>query len=251
MTDQKLEMLLKQTLSPEISDEEIKLKCGLRKETTKMKIRSLKKAGIIAAAACLLVGTTVFAAGKITSTVTGHNRTEFSDFSKINKAMDKAGFKISVVEDFSNGYSFSKATVQDTKGLDDEYNEVMSYNQINVEYVNESGNKLALYAMETVNETSNSEVAPASEESREIEGVTVNYYVYHYKFVPLDYELTEEDKANMEASNYEISYGSDEVEEIDMANLVWEKDGIRYDLLDYGKNEKANNLFGMVEELLK
>ena len=61
MTDEKLELLLIKTLSPKISDEEIKV---IPKETN-FKMRKIRKSIILVAVVVLSLGTSCFAAEKI------------------------------------------------------------------------------------------------------------------------------------------------------------------------------------------
>ena len=72
----------------------------------------------------------------------------------------------------------------------------------------------------------------------------------HYKFVPADYELTEADKAMMEQPGNFLSYGSDEVKEMDMSFVKWEKDGISYLLMDMDASETAESMFSIARELI-
>lgn len=69
-------------------------------------------------------------------------------------------------------------------------------------------------------------------ERSEHNGTDIYYHKIAYKFVPPDYELTDEDKALKEMDKLEISYGSDKVETMDTQSLIWERGGITYCLLD-------------------
>ena len=47
-----------------------------------------------------------------------------------------------------------------------------------------------------------------------------------------------------------MSYGSESVEETEVAFLTWEKDGICYTLTDTDGSETAESLFSMAKELI-
>ena len=80
--------------------------------------------------------------------------------------------------------------------------------------------------------------------------IALRYDVYTYKFVPVGYELTEEDLANLERDDYEISEGSDEVEYSQITHVTWEKDGVYYDLLGSDTALSGEEMFAMAKELI-
>lgn len=57
--------------------------------------------------------------------------------------------------------------------------------------------------------------------------------------------MTKEDIENQKRADYEISYGSDKVEEMQVANIDWVADGIHYSILDMGAKESPESLFSM------
>ena len=83
-----------------------------------------------------------------------------------------------------------------------------------------------------------------------IEGIEVKYYLDTYKWVPSEYELTEQDKKNMEKDNYFISMGASKVSENQVSGVSWVQDGIYYHIGNvYGKTE-PEVMFQMAEELI-
>lgn len=137
----------------------------------------------------------VFAAGKVTgylsSTKPSTNYDSYRDMAKAEKA---AGFEMKSVENFTNGYQFQNMYVDTTDKMDADYNVVGSFQECNINYTNDKGESIMLCASEKQDESADSTSAPTA--STVINGITVNYYVNHYKFVPANYELTDEDKAN-------------------------------------------------------
>ena len=79
----------------------------------------------------------------------------------------------------------------------------------------------------------------------------MKYYLDTYKWVPSEYELTEQDKKNMEKDNYFISVGTDTVSENLVSGVSWVQDGIYYHIGNvFGKTE-PEVFFQMAEELIK
>lgn len=178
----------------------------------------------------------------------GMTHYESSDYRKMDKAMEKAGFQMDVKESFASGFTFAGVTVQDTRGLDDKGHEVLKYQEMQLSYRNADGSRLYLTAYPAMEEIAHS-ASPVGQ-TRVICGITAEYHLDHYKFVPADYELTEEEKLWQEVPGNYISYGSDAVEETDVSFLCWEKDGVRYSFMDSGARVTPQTLFAMAAELI-
>ena len=206
---------------------------------------------LVAAALIPLLTITAYAADvlNIRTLVSGMTHYTSSQFSDMDKVMDKAGFQMDVKETFQNGFTFDKVYVEDTRGLDENDREVLKYREVQVNYRNADGVRLCLFAHPDIEEIIDSESPVA--QSAQIGGVTVSYYLDHYKFVPVNYELSEAEKQWQEIPGNYISYGSDAVEETDVGFACWEKDGIRYSFMDSGAKVTPQTLFAMAAELMQ
>ena len=206
---------------------------------------------LVAAALIPLLTVTAFAADvlNIRTLVSGMTHYTSSQFSDMDKVMDKAGFEMDVKERFHNGFAFEKAYVEDTRGLDENDREVLKYKEVQVNYRNADGIRLCLFAQPDVKGIVDSDSPVA--QTAQIGGVTVTYYLDHYKFVPANHELTEAEKQWQEIPGNYISYGSEAVKDTDVAFLCWEKDGIRYSLMDSGAKVTPQVLFAMAAELMQ
>ena len=67
----------------------------------------------------------------------------------------------------------------------------------------------------------------------------------------MNYELSEAEKQWEAIPGNYISYGSDAVEETDVAFACWEKDGVRYSIMDSGAKVSPQVLFAMAKELMQ
>ena len=185
----------------------------------------------------------------IRTLVSGMTRYTSSQFSDMDRAMEKAGFQMDVKESFTNGFAFEKVYVEDTRGLDENDREVLKYREVQVNYRNADDVRLCLFAHPDMEELTDSDSPVA--QTAQIGGVTVSYYRDHYKFVPPDYQLSEAEKQWEAIPGNYISYGSEAVKETDVAFLCWEKDGIRYSLMDSGAKVTPQVLFAMAAELMQ
>lgn len=249
MTDERLDQILRQTLSPEIPDESLNRNLKREMEEKKMKRFSVKKTVILAAACCLLVGTVcVASSGKVTSLVSDFGEQKFSSFSQLAEAEDKAGFKIKAVESFDNGYAFADMRVEKWRGEDEEGNVLERFKEIAITYKKPGMDALYFHAQEAAYSHDNESRVP--DRTVGINGAEVKYYVDTYKWVPAGYELTAEDEKNMERSDYFISEGADEVSENKVSSVVWEQNGVRYSILNIKDATPAEVLFEMAEEVI-
>ena len=206
---------------------------------------------LVAAALIPLLTITAYASDalNIRTLVSGMTHYTSSQFSDMDKIMDKAGFQMDVKETFHNGFTFDKVYVEDTRGLDENDREVLKYREVEVNYRNDDGVRLCLFAQPDIEEITDSESPVA--QTAQIGGVTVSYHLDHYKFVPPDYQLSEAEKQWQEIPGNYISYGSEAVKETDVAFLCWEKDGIRYSFMDSGAKVTPQTLFAMAAELMQ
>ena len=206
---------------------------------------------LVAAALIPLLTITAYAGDvlNIRTLVSGMTHYTSSQYADMDKVMDKAGFEMDVKERFNNGFAFEKAYVEDTRGLDENDREVLKYKEVQVNYRNADGIRLCLFAHPDMEELTDSDSPVA--QTAQIGGVTVTYYLDHYKFVPANHELTEAEKQWEAIPGNYISYGSDAVEETDVCFACWEKDGIRYSLMDSGAKVTSQTLFAMAAELMQ
>ena len=86
---------------------------------------SKSKVVVLVAVACMTIGTSVFAAGKIASYRSwSSNLTEVSDISKSRDNAKKLGASLEIPESFSNGYAFDCSYSGGIEGLDEDGNAV-------------------------------------------------------------------------------------------------------------------------------
>ena len=206
---------------------------------------------LVAAALIPLLTITAYAGDvlNIRTLVSGMTHYTSSQFSDMDKVMDKAGFQMDVKESFSSGFTFEKAYVEDTRGLDENDREVLKYREVQVNYRNADGVQLCLFAHPDMEELTDSESPVA--QTAQIGGVTVSYHLDHYKVVPPDYQLSEAEKQWEAIPGNYISYGSDAEGETDVCFACWEKDGLRYTIMDSGAKVSPQVLFAMAKELMQ
>ena len=217
---------------------------SMKKSEQGRKHFSAKKLVIGVAAACLLISGGVFA-GKTAGYISGYEK-EYT-YAELDKAEEKLGFSPDVAEVFSNGYRFEKMWVGNTRAVDENQETVYTFPELSVDYVKDGVSDISLYVDMRPEKGEQDKEPDLTDQCGDI---ALRYDVYTYKFVPAGYELTEEDKANLERDDYEISEGSDEIEYSQMTHVTWEKDGVYYCLLGSDTALTGEEMFAMAKELI-
>ncbi len=253
MTDERINELLQETLTAkpeEFLNQRIKNRImaeGAGKEN-KMKKFKMKRTIVIAAAFCLLFGTVVVASTGIMYSVSHSVRGEYTDYSDLAKAEERAGISLKVPESFTNGYGFEEASVVESEDRGENDEVIDTYKQIMTAYTKSGEEKIAVYATpEQFFEVGEPEGA---DNITQIDGIDVFYFVTTYKSVPADYELTEEDIRRQEEEGLQLGIGAAEVSEKQVCNCMWIQDGVGYDMLCMDSVIPSETMFDMAGEII-
>lgn len=224
------------------------------KEDVKMKHFNMKKVIIGAAAACLLVGTVSVAGSGLKSYIIGSPAfPQYTKYEDVEKAEAEVGYEAKVISDFSNGFQFKGIIIANSSVMNEAGETEESKKEMNIEY-EKNGEKVALYTHKLFQD----EIAHMAEiEARtydktlQIGEIEVGFNQITNKFVPPDYELTEEDKANMENPNYNFAYGSKEVEINQGFSTYWIEGGIVYNLYGVDLSISGDEMLQMAKEIIE
>ena len=214
----------------------------------RMKKFSKRKIAIAAVVACMTIGTTVFAAGCIsTYMVWSEPGTENTDYGKACETAQEADIEAAIPETLSNGYAFGASNNGGMKGVDENGNTLAEGEMFQVTYQKADCPDLSLYVQPIIE----SEDHSGATASKEIRGVTVYYNKDTYKMVPTDYQLTEDDERNQKDPHFYISYGAEEVEIECCESILFEIDGKSYNLLGFNCEMTQEEWFKMADQFIK
>ena len=98
----------------------------------------------------------------------------------------------------------------------------------------------------------NSKLTPAGDIIATINGTNLYYVHYINKVVSDDYELTEQDKKDQASGKVVFSYddSASQIEVSQVQSVNWNKDGIRYDLLQIDGHYLPVKLADMAREVI-
>lgn len=206
-----------------------------KKEKNDMTFR-MKKLVAVAAALCLIC-MTCYAAVEI-GNYESHSTVDIAEYNQLSLAEKEAGFEFKRVESFSNGFKFIVGGVNESSKNDKDGNPIVEAKGVSVAYANDAGKNVMLRVEQKSFYEQADGVVPAG------------YSSDTYKFVPPDYQLTDEDKRMMEEGDFFVSYGSDEVELVEMESYYWEDGGQVYGLLACGCSLGEESLAAMAREIM-
>lgn len=220
------------------------------KEERRMKHMSIKKVMIGVAAACLAVGM-VTVAGKGLISISGHSSSipDYTKFEDLEKAETKIGYSIDAVENFSNGFQFEDVRIVERIAKNEAGEKLGEQKGVSIGYT-KGKDELAVYVSKLFpGETSFSYMD--WDKTLTVGDITVGYSKNTYKAVPPDYELTEEDKANMEKGHFQLAYGTEQVEISQSYCVGWVKDGIQYSINGFDLSQSGDELLNMAKEIIE
>ena len=216
-------------------------------EDKRMKKFGKKKFAIVAAVACMAIGTTAFAAGHIATYRSWSNpQNEITNYTDAVTKSDELGANLIIPQAFSNGYMFEAANTMGVEGIDDSGNVMVKGTDFTARYTKDSMPDINMF-INQVYEENDENYAVSSKTIGEVE---VYYNQVTYKFVPEGYELSDEDKQNMDDPHFELSYGTDAVEIMNYTGISFENDGKYYNMFAWDSEMTVDEWYEMATELL-
>lgn len=174
----------------------------------------------------------------------------FSDYESLASVVANLDFTPQYVESLAGGFQFQEGHISQVQRLDENGHRMSHiYKQLFIDYLNaESGEVVILSVSNTPSE--DYDVARQSV-SRQIGEIELVYTAQPYKFVPVDYVLTDEDKAALADGSLEISVGTADVERTLNASVVWTQDGVKYILFGWDLTLSAEEMLDMAADFIE
>ena len=199
------------------------------KPQRRVPVRRILRTVLIAALIAVLFSVTAYAAGGglggiVTSRKPGR---AWKNLDALPKAERMLGRELVVPERFACGFVFENMNVSYSDVVDDDGAVVETYPEFYAQYSREK-EQLHLNIRAGTNQVSGSGWT-----EREQDGVTLYCHSFIFKAVPVDYQETEEDRAQKETGELMLSWGSDRIETYAMGFVNFELDGSAYVLFSY------------------
>ncbi len=236
-----------ENISPD-EDMLLKIKNIIAKENVSMKKFIINPKKVIALCFVLCgIGTVgVIGAGMVTTTSSSSSSLdEIHHFPTQEELSSIIDYEPKYVEKLGE-YDFDFALPGESREKDENGNTIHQYKDISFWYKTDKG----ILNLSTHPVFAPSDFSYYNYEKFDYKGVSLYYNYIKYKFVPPDYELTDEDKRLMENKELEISYGAEEVEYSDVSSVAWEENGISYCILDMDVNISKTDLLNMAKQVV-
>ena len=209
-------------------------------------IMSKKKFGLIAIAATMILGITAFAAsGAISSWFSSSSdKPDFNTLPTAAQSIKDVGYAPILIERFDNGYVFDNGIVINNEFKDEDNHSVEQFKSFNFTYAKDGD--AVIFAQRKYT----SEIPPSGTLISSENGNDIYFSAYTNKIVPVDYELTEEDKKAEENGELVFSYGSDEVSISEVMGVSWNTEDMYFQLLQIDGNLSAGDLVEMANYII-
>lgn len=215
-------------------------------ERKSVTMKSKKKIALIAIAATLVLGITSFAANQAVSNWLSSSSPvpDYKSLPTVKQVTKDIGYEPVLINAFKNGYSFKSGNVTENNLTDDSGKSVEKFKAVSFDY--EKDGDTVIFAHDKFN----SQMGMQGSVVKTVKGVDVYYLRYTNKCVPADYEMSDEDKKAEMNGEIVFSYGSPDVSVQDVQSVTWNKDGMRYQLLQIDGKLLPDELAEMAEEIL-
>ena len=229
----------------------LKNKIDLKIKSTEEKGEfKMKKRFVLVAAAALVLSVGVFAAGKITGTISSstsyYNYTNYTDLAKAEK---KAGFDVEAPESLGE-YNFDGIKMVNMADMDDTGAKINKRKAIDVDYKNDSGDRVIL-SIDKHPDNAKTVDEQFYHEMRDVKGVKVYYSRLESVFLPDEKDATKEElERSKNDPFFNLAIGSDKREEDASKHLIFDYKGVQYSLMA-GDNMDVNEFYRMAEEIIK
>lgn len=210
-------------------------------------MKSKKKVSLIAIAATLILGITVFAASGIITTWYSSSSSvpEYKSLPTKQQCIDDIGYAPVLIETFENGYEFYNGSVVNNNLADENDKSVEKFKSVMFRY-KKDGDKV-IFSQDKFN----SQIDSIGDIAATVDGTDIYYYSYTNKLVPPDYKMTDEDKKAEANGELVFSWGSSEVSISEVQSVSWTQGGIRYHLMQMDGKLSAEELTDMAEEVIR
>lgn len=218
---------------------------GAIEEERNMKHKNWKKVIVAVAAICIMGSITAVALTrpKYVSSHSSHDEEVYSyeEAKNMQAGYDKA---VKSVEKFSNGYEFEVAVPRYESSHDENHEVMESWTTMNFTYARGDEPTVSLSASRVLWHSENADAVLTLEDGTELQ-----YSRLENKFVPPDYEPTEEEEKLVEEGKLNIGYGSSEIQVMTSVSVRWVQDEVGYCLFSFNDSLSAEEMFQMAKEV--
>lgn len=209
-------------------------------------MRLRKKIALVAVAATMVLGVTVFAATGIVSSwnASSSSNYEYKTLPTAKQSIKDIGYEPCLIEEFDNGYIFKDGSIINNTLNDDSNTAVEKFKSVSFRY--QKNDDKVIFSQDKYDY----EMELAGDIIYSDNGIDIYYMSFTNKLVPGDYKLTEEDKKAEASGDLIFSYGTDEISISEVKGVSWNNDNVQYGLTQIDGNLSADDLVEMAKEVI-
>ncbi len=230
----------------EISDDLIAEAENPRNRLKRIKI---SKVLLVAAAVTALLSFSVFATRNLIVVSRHGYSTNIPTYTHIpsqKTLMRDVGIAPRLPHSFSCGYTYRSAHISHDKDLDADGKVVEKFKSLICDYTNGEKKFSLLIDASSTSGTAGGE----TDTTENYRGTNIRYITYLNKLVPGNYQLTEQDKADEANGKYVFSFGSDEIEIIEVQLVTFRCQGLNYSICALDLPLTKNELLQTAREII-
>ena len=217
-----------------------------------MKRTNIRKM-VLTAAICVAMG--AMAVGAVSQmrigTISRLRNDGHIDYEQLAGVKEKLGYDCKVPQILPGGYAFSNMSVSNEEAVGEGNTLLRKYNGLLIEYQGNGNDSIMVSITQKADEEWGTDgKMEIAGNAGEIDGIPVDINVDIYRLVPPDYQLSEEEKAAVDAGELIISYGSDEARNMVIGNANFIMDGILYCITDMNRISKSQ-LFEIAKAIIE
>ena len=211
-------------------------------------MKSIKKISLIAAAAVLVLGVTVFAASGIVTSwhSSSWSTSDYKTLPTAEQCVKDVGYEPVLIDTFKNGYEFKSGSIVSNDLRNEDNNSVEKFKSVDFRY-EKDGDQVDFCQDKFDTELE----LDAGDIISTVDGVDIYYYSYMNKCVPGNYKMTEEDKRAQESGELVFSFGVEKDKIVKVQSVSWIEDGIHYVLMQVDGKLSPDELADMAKEAIE
>lgn len=202
----------------------------------------------VIATCCLLLGSITVLGVTMGKSWIANTQIKYTSFPSQETVLEDVGFIPKYTKTLPEGFEYSTGGIGEATLTDGGGNVLTKTKQVTFSYTRKNEKARLVLNVEQIDEA-----FLDNEESQfvgELDGIRLYYYEKDYKFVPENYELTEEDKRATEKGELEISYGASEISVENIQALSWYEEGLSYGIIGNDFNFSVEQLVEIAKVII-
>ena len=215
----------------------------------KFSLRTRKK-WMTVVASCVAVASLTVIAGTIGKAWMAQSTLHYSSFPEETVVQKDAGFMPKYVESLPGGFEFFKGYTGDERLVDEGQAPLVEAKSFSITYKQaDTGNQVVMSAEQIPQNYM--QFGENTQQVGSYDGKALYYTEQTYKFVPGNYEPTEEDVQAAENNELVLSYGSNEISVENVQSLQWYDGDVLYTITGNDVNLPVEALMDMAETIIE